>query len=175
MKSKRLFIAILVLFPWLSACANGVQAPRPPLNLPFAVQKAGSKLETELRIVEGRSYSFTLRFMYKENDHADFVRVRALAGSHKRDMTGKLIDPGVPILLKLVINQVDAQGSNLLFAREISEQALYSLGGDSHNKKIADIPLDAGYYRVSIESLRDVPELEGTKINFVIVTTYFGK
>lgn len=59
-KAKRLFIAMLALFPWLPACATDTRPPKPPFFVPFEAQKAGSTFTTELRVVEHRQYIFSL-------------------------------------------------------------------------------------------------------------------
>ena len=175
MKNKQLLIALLAFLPELSACVGNSQIPKPPIEFPFAVEKAGSKIETELRITEKNIYSFDLRFMYKEDDQTDRARVRKLTGDDGTDKTGKLIDPGAFILLNLKIYRLEAQRESLVIVKESSEQPLYSWGGDSFNKTILDIPLDIGHYRIRIENLKDAPELVGTKINFQIARAYLGK
>lgn len=164
MKSKWLFIAMMALLPWLTACAQDAGPPNPPLSLPFEVQQAGNKVETELRVVEHRGYSFDLRLMYKKGDQANRERVRKLAGRYEQDKNGKLIEPGVPILLRLKIDVIDDSGVNPMLEQGVSELKLTSWGGDSFNKRIAEVPLKPGRYRISIESLRDVPELLGTPV-----------
>lgn len=39
----------------------------------------------------------------------------------------------------------------------------------SPDKRITIIPLTVGYYRVSAENLRDVPELSGIAVNFKLI------
>ena len=175
MKNKQLLITLLTFLQGLSACVGNSQIPKPPVEFPFAVEKAGSKIETELRITEKNIYAFDLRFMYKEDDQTDRARVRKLTGDDETDKTGKLIDSGASILLNLKIYRLEDQRESLVIVKESSEQPLYSWGGDSFNKTILDIPLDIGHYRIRIENLKDTPELAGTKINFQIARAYLGK
>ena len=168
-------LAALALLPLLPACAGNSQIPEPPIKFPFAVEKAGGKIETELRITEKNIYAFDLDFMYKENDQTDLARVRKLIGMTVTDKTGKLIDPGVPIFLSLKIYRLEAQGESLVIAKESSEQRSEALGADQVSKTILDIPLDIGHYKICIENLKDVPELTGTKIYFNITFAYRGK
>ncbi len=177
LKIVGLFVTLLLaLLPFGSAaCAKDTQLQKPPFAMPFETHRGESRLETKLRIIENQSYSFALRFMYKKDDQVDRARVRKLSGGYETDKTGKLIDPGAPIQLKLSIFHIRDQEQILLYEREIAEQPLYSWGGDSLNKKIADISLAPGDYKVCIENLRAVPELQGTTINFVIGVAYHGK
>jgi hypothetical protein len=175
MKNKRLLTTLLTFLPWLSACVGNSQIPEPPVEFPFAVEKAGSKIGTELQITEKRIYSFDLYFMYKEHDQIDQARVMKLTGSDITDKTGKLIDPGIPIFLNLKIYRLDAQGDSLVIAKESLEQQPGELGADHIAKIILEIPLDIGRYRINIENLKDVPELAETKIYFHITFAYRGQ
>lgn len=160
-KVKLLLLAVLILLPWFSACAKEAQPPKPPLTLPFAVQKAGSKVETDLRIVEYRPYYFSLRFNFKEGDRADRARVNKLVGDDYQDKYG---DPGVPTPLKLKISVIEPAGERVIVDKEVSGLRLRSWGADNFDKHIDMIKLKPGIYRVSIESLQDAPELIGTPI-----------
>lgn len=167
-KARWLSIALMAALPWLSACANSAQPPKPPLSLPFEVQKAGSKVETELQIVEDKEYRFTLLFLYKENDEEDRARVRKLAGGQGVDKNFKLIEPGIPISLKVKINIIDSTGERTMFEQEVSELSLSGWGSGRFSKRIIYLTLKPGHYRVSIETLKDVPELLGTSVIFQI-------
>ena len=164
MISRWLAVAMIAVLPWLAACANT------PSSVPFAVQKAGNKIEIEYRAVEHRFYLLDLRLMYKEGDQEDRERVSKLAGRYEKDPNGKLIQPGVPILLKLRIDAIDDSGVRPMLEREISDLRTTSYGSDSFDKRIATVPLKPGRYRISVESLRDVPELFGTPAIFRIGT-----
>lgn len=162
MKPGWLFVLMLSFLPWLTACANQ------PSSWPFAVQKAGNKVEVEFKADEHRGYLFDLRLMYKEGDQVDRERVRKLAGRYEKDNNGKLIEPGAPILLRLKIDAIDDSGIKPMFDQEISELRMTSHGADSFNKRIAEVPLKPGRYRISVESLSNVPELLGTTVVFSI-------
>ncbi|MCL2789613.1 MAG: DUF5625 family protein [Desulfobulbus sp.] len=124
--------------------------------------KAGAKIETEVRIVERYSYSFTLSFLYR--DQADFARMKKLTGD-------RYVNAGIPIPLSLTIFKLDANGQHLLFTKEISEFPTYAWGG-SIDKKIVDVFLETGQYAIRVECLQDIPELQDTKMNFVLVKNY---
>lgn len=161
-KSKWVSVFLLSFLPWLTACANA------PSSQPFLVQKAGNKVELEFRAVEHRAYFFNLRFMYKESDQEDRERVRKLMGGYMTNASGKVTEPGVPIVLKLRIAIVTELGESPILDKEISELRLTSWGGDSFGKEIAVVILKPGRYRIRVESLRDVPELVGTPVIFSI-------
>src|ERR1019366_6268863 len=80
-KTKRLFIAMLALFPWLLACADDARPPKPPFLVPFEAQKAGSVFTTELRVVDHRQYEFALLLKLKKGaTMEDANRLLELAG-----------------------------------------------------------------------------------------------
>lgn len=53
-----------------------------------------------------------------------------------------------------------------MFEQEISELRKTSDAADFFAKQIIELTLKPGHYRVSIESLKDVPELLGTPVIF---------
>ncbi|MBI5556779.1 MAG: hypothetical protein HY885_04015 [Deltaproteobacteria bacterium] len=167
-KAKWLVIALMVVLSCFSACTDSVQLPRAPLHFPFEVQRAGNKIETELQVLERREYSFSLRFGFKENDEVDRARVKKLVGDHMIDKYGKLVEPGIPIPLRLRINVVDVAGERTIFEKEISEQGLWAWGGVDFAKLIESMILKPGHYRISVETLKDIPELIGIPVTFNI-------
>lgn len=165
LKAKLLLLGVLILLPWFSACAQNTLPPKPPLILPFAVQKAGNKVETDLRIVEENEYIFSLRFGFKKGDRADRTRVKKLVGDDYQDKYG---DPGVPTPLRLKISVIEPAGERVAVEKEVSDLRLRSWGGDSFDKHIDYIQLKPGLYRVSVENLQDAPELLGVQTSLGI-------
>jgi hypothetical protein len=101
---------MLLFLPWLAGCANDLP-PKPPIKLPFEVQKAGSRAETEMRVVERRNYIFSLGFSCKKGYWEDYARVKKLLGDNRRNIqTGKWVDTGIPTPLKFKISIIDAAG-----------------------------------------------------------------
>jgi hypothetical protein len=141
--------------------------PKPPLRLPFAVQKVGTKIETEIDVVDYRNYIFSLRFMFNEHDQSDRARIYKLVGDRPHVNTNDG-DPGVPTPLDFGISQIDASGEKPISDQELKELRLMSWGGDTFDKHIAFVNLKPGHYRVSVESLRDAPELIGIPIIFIM-------
>lgn len=168
-KPRWLPIFILSFLPWLTACSKDVGPPQPPINLPFEVQKAGSRVETEMRIVEEKGYWFSLLLRYKQDDMADAERVRKLAGYSDLDKDNKLLRPGVSTPLRFKMHIIDGAGERLMLEQEISELRTTSYGSGRYTKQIiSPLVLKPGRYRVSVESLKDVPELIGTPVEFSI-------
>lgn len=154
--ARQLVIVMLVFLPWLTACTKS--------DFPFEAQKARNAIEVKLWVLEHRSYVFNLRFMYKEEDLEDRLRVKKLVGEYNRDNDGKLIEPGIPILLRLKIDVNDDSGLRPMLDREISELMRTGHGSDFYDKEIAAVILKPGHYRIMVESVHDVPELIGTPV-----------
>lgn len=173
--ARWLSIFMLAFFPWLTACANDAQSPKPPLILPFEVQKAGNKVELELRIVERQTYTFELQYFYKKNDQADRAKAWQLAGGSIKDKTGKWIETGAPLRLKLKIIRSLEGNEQFQFEENISNPRLSSWGSDSLNANLANVLLGPGIYKVSVENLSDAPKFQGMKIGLRIARAYLGK
>lgn len=160
MKPRWLSLFMLAFLPWLSGCETA--------SWPFEVQKAGNRIEVEYWAREHRGYHFQLLLGYKKRDAVDAERVGKLAGGGARDKNGKSINPGVPILLRFKIYVIDTAGERLMLEQEISELNTTGAGSGSYYSEIAMVILEPGRYRISVESLKDVPELVGTPVIFSI-------
>ena len=164
---------ILTVIMGMLVCFAGCVAagPRPPIELPFAVYQVGATVSTDLRIVKKGPYKypFYLNFMFDEKDGLDRERVRKLVGSWgKNKVTGKSIEPGIPILLKLTISVIDPSGMQPFLEKEILVGDLCGFSANDFSREIDSIQLAPGFYRVTVQSLKDVPELANTKVVFAI-------
>lgn len=179
MKLRRRLLVLLVALPLLSACKEKKEdgsLPTPPISLPFEVQKSGAKIDTAFRIEEQRKYSFDLLFRCRMVDPINYAHVRELVGeSGINKITGKQVAPGIPIPLRIRLMQTTTSGEKIILDKEVSELTLYGASAEYFYKEIVSLHVPPGSYRVSIESLKDAPELQGTQIEFAIVRAYIGK
>ena len=164
---------ILTVISIILVCFTGCSAagPRPPIELPFAVHQKGAAVTTDLRIVEKvpYKYPFILHLFFNEKDGLDLDRVSKLAGSHGKNIaTGKSIEPGIPIHLKLTIKIIDSSGSKPYLEKEILVGDRISSGINHFSREIDYIQLTPGLYRVKVQSMKDIPELANTKVVFAI-------
>ena len=170
---KILAVIMVMLFCFVGCVAAG---PRPPIELPFAVHQAGAMVSTELRIVEGRKYPFELKFMYNEKDKADQERVRKLVGSWGvNKVTGKSIEPGIQIPLKITIHVIESSGERIFLEKEILVGDVHAHGINYFTRNIDRIQFPPGLYRVTVQSLKDIPELVNTKVILGIYLRQSGK
>lgn len=166
---KRILIAIITLF----VCFTGCEAaePKPPIELPFKVYKAGATVTTELWIVKKgiHQYLFSLEFEYNRKDKSE--NIWKLVGSwEKNEETGKSVKPGITIPLKI---KIETKDSNSLGGRPILEKEILlgELGGCSEkycSRTIGNYSLAPGHYNITIQSLHDIKELANTNVIFTI-------
>jgi hypothetical protein len=167
---KKILAVIMVMFFCFAGCVAA--GPRPPIELPFAVHQAGAMVSTELWIVENGPYKypFDLKFIFNEKDKKDRERVLKLVGRYERDARGKLRQPGITIPLKLTITIIDSSGERLLLQKEVSVGPCYAYGHNDFLRRIDEdqIKMPPGLYRVTVQNLKDIPELADTKVFFTI-------
>lgn len=177
------------VFLGLSACANTPDMPTPPLMRVFPLEAAGNTLETELRIEEKQTYTFGLSFLGLKSDPNDRRRVDKLTGdSGQNIITGAYSNLGVPLSIRLKIESVADTVVPFHFDKVISEVPVYAGWSEvypdhdgnlksyfSIEKKIANIRLEPGVYRVSVENRLAAPATHGTLIYFHIIRAYLGK
>jgi hypothetical protein len=166
---QKILAAIITMLACFTSCV--AEGPRPPIELPFAVHQAGATVTTELRIVEKGPYNypFNLNLLFNEKDGSDRDRVSKLAGSvGKNIVTGKSTEPGIPISLKVTISVIDSSGVQPFLEKEILVGDLNGYSASYFSREIDSIRLTPGLYRVTIQSLKDIPELANTKVIFAI-------
>lgn len=147
---------------------------KPPIVIPIVIAKAGSKIETDLNIVEHNIYTFSLRFFFRGNDKEDRGRVLKLTGGSELDASGKPVEPGVPtpVYLKIYAVNPKSQQQQLIYAENLDPHM--TKAADDHFKKgLADIELQPGHYRVSVETLQDAPEWAMFRIAFGIANDHY--
>jgi hypothetical protein len=169
------YCLLLAFVPCLTVCSDNTQLPKPPLSLSFDVKKAGSKVETELIIIERQTYAFNLEYPFRENDQVDRARVWNLAGGSRQDESGRWIELGAPLKIELKISRKNEGLEQSVYEGSISNPHLSSWGGNSLNAKLVHVLMEPGTYVVSAENLSDAPEFSGTKVRLSIVRAYLGK
>lgn len=170
MTTQRWMLVFIALILWLPSSAIAGQPPKPPLILPFAVQREGETVTTELRVVEHRYYLFFLYLWSKKNDPEDRNRVAGLAGAAVKGPDGKLSQSlGIPIPVRLTIIEISSAGERVLYDQATQNEQLIGWGDNFFTEIIVQhIELKPGLYRVSVKSLHNIPELVGTPVSFGI-------
>jgi hypothetical protein len=167
-KFRTLILVCLSLF-WLSACT--ASPPEPPISIPFTIHKKGSILESEFVIKEDAKYEFNLFFRYKENNQADYLKVRQFIGEAKLGGDGNPIVPGILTPLELKVIQLDdplTGGEHIVLDKSGQVFKWTSTKHGGFIKEITRVSLIPGHYRATIISKTDIPVLEGTVVEFEI-------
>jgi hypothetical protein len=123
-----------------------------------------------LRPRQHREYIFSLVFRFDEKNPVDRSRVKKLVGDDGQNKDG---DPGISTPLRLKITLIGSGSEEPVFDQEIQSLRLRSWGGNFFSKHIAYVRLKPGHYRIRVQSLKDVPELGGTKTDFAV--GYYAK
>ncbi len=178
-KMKNRIVPFFILSAFLAAFIIVGCAIRPNFpSVPFAAHKAGSTIVKEVKLDHDIHYAFYL-MLYHENTKEDAERVRKLAGSGMgRADQYKLgryveIQDGIPIDVELKITGVDEEVDKIYLDKQFSVNHIVG-GWKCHDPKdpqkncfvkmITEIRLKPGHYRITLKSLKDIPELEGTTV-----------
>ena len=149
-------------------------APRvPPITLPFPLQKAGARIEIDVRIVEDRSYRFVLMFMFKTPEERK--RIFDLVGGpyNDTDIKGRLVRPGVTVPIHLTVRTIrSGKPDELLRDERYLTEGREAYSANAFYRFFGSIGLEPGQYRVTVETLQDVPELAGVETNFHFYSRY---
>ena len=156
MKLKRLILAFLILFPWMTACAAflSTSPPTPVVKFPFDVSKRDSTVNQEFRIPEYRTYYFALRFDYFCHD----------------DLRRVLLFDAITIPIHLKIIKLDTGNSppELKYEDTITTNGTYAHAyewkqtNENYLRKIIAIDLKPGIYRVEANTIEDRPKFSET-------------
>jgi hypothetical protein len=177
---KRLLIAFALLVLMLSGCLSLIlpEPIRPDISLPFAVHKAGTTLTTEFETREKEHTGYRLElifFIQGASDGVDGKRVRKLVGDYSTNADRQVIKSGIPIHMKINVRAIDASGKelNVIVNKEVVlDEGAYASGGSCLYKEIYAVVLPPGHYRVTIKSLKDIPELANTSVKFGVDNTF---
>jgi hypothetical protein len=149
-------------------CFTGCEAAGPKqhiiLNDPFEVHKAGAMVTTEVQVKEAHHYWFELQFWHKGKDEVEKARIKKLVGSGSINREGNPIDSGIPIPLKITISIIDESGEHVVTEKEVFVGMQMSGGGGHWDRGIGAILIPAGHCRITVESMRDIPELTDVKV-----------
>jgi hypothetical protein len=170
LRKKLLLVLLAASLLCLFICSDTDKLPQPPLSFPFDTQKAGFKIETDIRVVDYNSYKFGFMLGFKEGDATDRARVRKLAGEYGRDKAGKLFEPGVPIPLRIRIEARKPSTLESVFEREFLEEEMYAIGDTYFRTMITTVKLKPGTYHLMIENLKEVPELKSTPVTLTMTS-----
>jgi hypothetical protein len=166
---------LIIVFVFLSlvGCTWMYYASDVPVSyveMPFAVHQAGAVAETELRVIKRQGYIFELLFFYK--DSKDRARIEKLVTSNF------FREPYLDIPLEFKIARIDENRKVISVDKAtvtvgastgegfIGREKYGALG--YYDREIIGMPLKPGLYRISVKSIKNIPELAAIPISFAI-------
>lgn len=156
-----LLLAVAIVYDLVSLQPESV-------SVPFTAGRKGSVVEVHFKVPKTYSYSFFLNLYFKEGDAQARERVHRLAGTGAYDANRRPVDTGLAIPVRLIVERIGNDESRVVLDREFSNHERSGYGFDHYSKRIIRVPLASGRYRVRIESLADVPELEDIPVRFAV-------
>ncbi len=147
------------------------------VDLPFQAGVKGTVLETQFRVLTAESYTFYLDLCFQETDKPGQAYVRGLTGTGAYDRAGpgaRQIDTGLPIPVHLSVGRVgDAGGAWSILNGVFTNHDFEGCAAAYCGKVIGGARLDPGVYRVRVEALQDVPELNRVPVQFDMHARHF--
>ena len=160
---------LLATLPWTIFYCNALAyPPKPPIELPFAVHKAGAKAETEIRIADRRPCMFNLTFFCKKDDVDDRKRVEELVGESSYPLFFDVVEDNAADRKRIrewakgvnypvsIIENTDEHSS---LDHEVQE--IWLIPQKRSNHATAHVWLRPGRYRLNAESVQHIKQLLG--------------
>lgn len=144
------------------------------VNLPFQAGVKGTVLETQFRVLTTASYTFYLKLYFRATDEQDRTRIENLAGDGSRDRNGRSVNTGLPIPVRLSVGRFsDGSGEWSVLSEVFTNHDLGDYNTTYYSKIIDGLRLDPGVYKMRIEALQDIAELNGVQVHFDMHTQHF--
>lgn len=191
MKTKRMFVGLLAMLPWVKLFANANRVLEIPFEFPLNDLSQAGQVESVEFIcpqkpatgilspsIEPRdkyTWGMFLQFKFNENDENDRLRVQRLVGGTYYDgdfkkRNGRLVQnaPGLPVLLNINVTSISTSKETVVYNKKIKVGKKISSGGGNFDRVIDDIQLAPGRYRLDVENVEEHPELKNTRISLRI-------
>lgn len=141
-------------FPRYGPCGD-----EQPISVPFAVHKAGTRLTCEVVIEDEGGYGVYLSYL-NNGTKEDSKRVLRIADGYKYDASSDVwidMGEGGPMIVRYILKSLDS--GQILRDEVIEHPDIWSWDGERRNAVLGAFSLLPGRYEVTIESLKDVPEM----------------
>ena len=145
------------------------------LTVPFPIGKAGSATNAEFLVRERQTYAFKLRYEYKEQDQFDRAKVWKLAGGAVRESTGKWVESGAPLKIKVIIFQRDDGKEQIVMEKIVERPRLSSWGAGNLDAELIAVTLMPGHYGVTAVNLDKAPSFVDARTSLFIGRAYRGE
>ncbi|MDX9786356.1 MAG: DUF5625 family protein [Desulfobacterales bacterium] len=162
----------LILVIGLTGCDAFSGIPKPPLSVLFAVENAGSRISFKFDISKTDFYAIKLRYFCDKNLRDD---VWKNIGGPVEDKSGKRVEPGAPIIIRIRLVQESSTTDSGLIDKEFAAPKLHSWGDCEFDARLTYLKLAPGRYTLTAESLKDAPGLKEIRTELQITKAYLGK
>ncbi len=139
-------------FPRYGQCGDAQ-----PISVPFAVQKAGTRLTCDVVIEDEGGYGVYLSYFHNSS-REDRDRVLRIAGGYEYyDASMNVSRQGGPMIVRYILKSLDS--GQILRDKVIKHPPIWSWDGERRNAVLGAFDLTPGRYEVTVESLKDAPEM----------------
>ncbi len=138
-------------FPRYGQCGD-----EQPISVPFAVEKAGTRLTCEVVIEDAGSYGVYLSYFHNRT-REDVDRIEYLTGGQAK---------GRPITVHYIVKSL-AHDPIMVDSIETTPRIMFLNTGVFH-APLAALELSPGRYEVTVESLEDVPEMATVRTELMV-------
>jgi hypothetical protein len=135
---------------------------------PFLAGKAGSSVYIGVHIPLRRTYRFSLDFHLNGTDEQQTAQLnRVLDKNHAQANDGpQRNEAEIPVHLRIV--RMEGEATVGIIDKSFEEERRVGTDPAKYSMKITDIELVPGEYRIRIEALKDLDEVNGLPITFSV-------
>ncbi len=157
-------------FPRYGQCGDAQ-----PISVPFAVEKAGTRLTCEVIIEDEGGYGVYLSYFHNSS-REDRDRVLRIAGGYEYDASLDVwqdFDKGGPMIVRYILKSLDS--GQILRDEVIKHPGIWSWDGERRNAVLGAFDLTPGRYEVTVESLTDAPDMATVRTELEVGPYSAGK
>lgn len=141
-------------FPRYGKCGDAQ-----PISVPFAVQTAGTRLTCEVLIEDEGGYGVYLSYIHN-GVRKDMERIERIASGYEYDASLDVWHDegrGGPMIVHYILKSLDS--GQILRDEVIEHPRIWSRAAERKNAVLGAFDLTPGRYEVTVESLKDAPEM----------------
>lgn len=164
--TRRWLVGAALCLPFVAVAGAGRALPTEPLSFPFRIAEKGTSLSFDFSATKKRRFTFYLKMDVRAGVPGDLARLAKLAGETSYSPAGAVTATAIPTPVRLRIARIENGASTEVFSDEIRQASLMASSRTSISLLIGRVELPPADYRVTVESLQDVPELDETPTSF---------
>ena len=180
MKYRRLLIAFIAMISWVATCAAHDDARiKIPFSIPvYHLNQPGMKISADFDTPRHPSFwrflaPITSLPLGSKQPHLWGMYMSFKSKAKRTDKSTEDISsvPVVPVRLKIKIVSIDDPGKTVAYDKEVRVGKVLAARRGWSIRLVDTIELIPGTYHLEVESVKDVPGLADTTVNFGITHT----